>query len=145
VKAGSVVKEQVALFDIAKTVLQSVGLKQSMNVSGFNLIDLTHQVPAKYNRTIASHNFTFFVHALRTGNWKIIMKNEKTPATYELYDVANDPMESQNLVQKQQALSIELQRRLTAILESPASKVDWTVKDLSAEQIEKLKSLGYLN
>ena len=146
VPAGSIVKEQVALFDIAKTILESVGLSKKMIVSGVNLIDLTHNIPPNYNRSILSHNFTYSVHALRTGNWKIIMNRNQTPSTFELYDIAADPMESRNVLKKETALSVELERRLTAILESPNSRqVDWTVKDLSAEQIEKLRSLGYIN
>jgi hypothetical protein len=74
------------------------------------------------------------------------MNRNQTPTTFELYDLPNDPMESRNVLQKQMALSVELKKRLTAILESPNSRqVDWTVKDLSAEQIEKLRSLGYIN
>jgi arylsulfatase A-like enzyme len=146
VRPGSEVTQPVALFDIAKTILESVGLNQKMMVSGVNLISLAHQVPPNYNRSIVSHNFESHVHAIRSANWKLIRNENKAPVTFELYDLNQDPLESRNLLESERSIAVELQRRLTAILQSPGSNaVDWTVKDLSAEQIEKLRSLGYFN
>jgi len=115
-------------------------------VSGFNLIDLARKVPENYNRSIVSHNFEFRIHALRSANWKLIQDEKKDPPTFELYDLSADPMESRNVLATQPSVTVELKRRLTGILRSPNSnQVDWTVDDLSAEQIEKLRSLGYFN
>jgi arylsulfatase A-like enzyme len=138
------IDQQVGLLDIAKTVLDSVGLDKKMKTSGVDLIHLAQKIPSDYQRSIVSHNFVREVHSLRTGNWKLIQTGE--PESFELYDLVRDPLESKNVLKNEHSLAVDLKSKLGGILHSPGSaNSTWTTDELSAEQIEKLKSLGYVN
>jgi len=80
--------------------------------------------------------------AVEDGPWKMVLRAN---GTQELYDVAHDPQERRNLAHERAdvagRLRPELEPRLVALLHTSA---DSTAKELTPEQIEKLKALGYV-
>ncbi len=144
IKSGVVVQQQVALMDIHKTILDAVGLKPSALGSRFDLIQVAQEPGIAADRTILSHAFPYDVHGLRTKDWKLIKNARKNQ--YELYDLKTDPGETNNLYATNTITSARLKRSLEELMISLADdREKWSPKDLSAEQIEQLKSLGYLN
>jgi arylsulfatase A-like enzyme len=139
--SGTAVEQQVAVLDIGKTILEAVGM-QPMKTTGYNLIRIANHSLPGYDRSILSHNFHHKRNAIRTEGWKLILTGEDS---VELYDLEKDPGENHNLFLRNQSKRAELQNKLTGMLQfGDLQDVNWKKEDLSAEQIENLKSLGYV-
>jgi arylsulfatase A-like enzyme len=81
------------------------------------------------------------LHAVREGEWKLIARDgSETP---ELFDLANDPRESENLaadsVARREEMEGTLRRWMGASEELPAA-----YPELTEEERRNLKSLGYI-
>jgi arylsulfatase len=100
------------LIDIMATCVEIAGLQYPSNFNGNSIHPLEGKslVPAFTNKPI-NREFIFWEHegnrALRIGNWKLVSKTQKqrkfTPAdenAWELYDMEEDPSESNNLAFK---------------------------------------------
>jgi arylsulfatase len=100
------------LIDIMATCVEIAGLQYPSNFNGNSIHPLEGKslVPAFTNKPI-NREFIFWEHegnrALRMGNWKLVSKTQKqrkfTPAdenAWELYDMEEDPSESNNLAFK---------------------------------------------
>jgi arylsulfatase A-like enzyme len=121
--------------------LETVGLG-AMKTTGYNLISVANHSLPGYDRSILSHNFQHRRNAIRTEGWKLILTGENT---VELFDLRKDPGENHNLFLQNQSKTTELQKKLTSMLQFGDLKdVNWNKENLSAEQIENLKSLGYV-
>jgi len=139
--SGTVVEQQVAVLDIGKTILESVGLP-AMKTTGYNLIRVANHSVAGYDRSILSHNFHHKRNAIRTQGWKLILTGADS---VELYDLKKDPGENHNLFLRNQSKATDLKHKLTGMLHfGDLQDVNWNKENLSAEQIENLKSLGYV-
>ena len=133
--------QQVAVLDIGKTILEAVGL-EPMKTTGYNLIRVANHSLPGYDRSILSHNFHHKRNAIRTQGWKLIMTGGNS---LELYDLEKDPGETKNLYSPNLPKAAELQGKLNGMLQfGDLQDVNWSKEDLSAEQIENLKSLGYI-
>lgn len=140
-QSGTVVEQQVAVLDIGKTILEAVGLG-AMKTTGYNLIRVANHSLPGYDRSILSHNFQHKRNAIRTQGWKLILTGANS---LELYDLSKDPGENHNLFFQNQSRAAELQNKLTGMLQfGDLRDVNWKKENLSAEQIENLKSLGYV-
>ena len=139
------IEQQVALLDIHKTILGAVGLKPAQDIGGYDLLQLIKD-PSKFNdRPILSHCFMTELHSLRVNNWKLI-KNHDGKEPYELYDLKADPGETMNLWTQDKNTFATLQGNLDQLLSSEQhNKNASSPEELSPEQKERLKSLGYLN
>jgi arylsulfatase A-like enzyme len=139
--SGTVVEQQVAVLDIGKTILEAVGLRP-MKTTGYNLIHVANHSVQGYDRSILAHNFHHKRNAIRTQGWKLILTGRDS---VELYDLSKDPAENDNLFLQNQSKATELQNKLTGMLQfGDLQDVNWNKENLSAEQIENLKSLGYV-
>ncbi len=80
--------------------------------------------------------------ALYVGRYKLILS---TDGANELFDLEADPGEQQNLLGEKPELAAALERQLREILASgPAPNTEIELPELSAEQLEELRQLGYL-
>jgi len=138
---GIVVPQQVAVLDVYRTILDAVGLRPKPGSGGVSLIELANQAPPGYNRVILSHNFISDVHAARTSQWKFIQNGGNKQKPFELYDLHTDPGETVNLYTTKRDIALSLEQFLAAQLASSAVS---RTSHLTPEQIETLKSLGYV-
>ena len=53
-------------------------------------------------------------YAVRSGNWKLVMETRKEGR--ELYNLANDPGESRNVLKQHPKIATELTRKITEIV-----------------------------
>lgn len=107
IQAGVIQKQMGTVMDIYPTVLAVTGVKQPKKhiIDGY---DLSTQFVGKKNEERPEKFLMHFPHehrgsyftTYREGNWKLIYyynpKNPNRPA-YELYNLTNDPGETQNL------------------------------------------------
>lgn len=77
-----------------------------------------------------------------SGPWKYI-HHVRQPEASELYDLANDPAEQVNLLEKQLAVAARLKADLLARKCIPAGQLGRQAH-MSPEDIERLRSLGYV-
>lgn len=111
IKPGTVSNEMIHITDMYPTLLTLAGasLEQKRPLDGVNLLPtLFEGTPT--TRTEILHNITATGGALRMGNWKIIANGR--PQQVELFDIANDPNEKNNLADTNPEKRNELAQRL---------------------------------
>jgi len=136
-----------SIVDIPVTLLNLLALPVPDSFKGRNLL-----VPQTEPRAVFAESFYFGVHIeskdpMVSGIWhqqnKLIHTRNFGKSEIALYDLAQDPGETNNLQQDQvrerNALFAQLKAYM-ALKGSDAEKVD----NLSAEQIEAMRSLGYI-
>ena len=153
--AGTVNTDLVRHVDIAPTVARVAGQPEPETWQGQSLFtkDLTPvQTPAGH--VYAHLDFEGIVlRALRTLEHKLIQANELNKRNYapiELYNLTDDPMEQKNLAGQPLAgdLLPVMQKTIAEmrsfILENAAEPSTLDMDKLSAEELEQLEALGYV-
>lgn len=139
------VEEALALLDLAPTILQYLGLRVPPEFQGRSFLALINQKSAGAPREIYSetlyprnHFAASALRSLRLGRHKFI----EAPRP-ELYDLARDPMEKDNLFDRQRALALGLREKLQAIRTRYGPVGTQARRAPSPEVVEQLASLGY--
>jgi arylsulfatase A-like enzyme/Flp pilus assembly protein TadD len=147
VPAGVRIKQQVRTIDILPTVL---GLMGGSAPPGCQGVDVTPVLTGKAVATAGSYAETLYpkmnmgwseLRSIRTERWKYV----RAPKP-ELYDLARDPGETQNVIAQHPAEYRELDRQLMAIARTADGKPE-RIETATVDQrtMEQLKSLGYLS
>ena len=146
--SGKKVNIQARLIDLYPTILDLVQIPLPKPISGISLKSWLLN-PDKEDPLLHSYSETFtpWLHfgwsslqGVRVSGWKYI----EAPRS-ELYQVAGDPGELQNLAQKDPAKAKQLRQWLidSKALGTTASSASQSVQELDPEVLEKLASLGY--
>jgi arylsulfatase A-like enzyme/uncharacterized protein HemY len=143
VPSGRRVKAQARAIDLLPTLLELLGIKTPSGVQGTSL---TPAFGGGDIATIYSYAETLFpklnmgwaeLRAMRTNRWKYI----RAPKP-ELYDLAQDPGETNNVIASHQAEA----QGLEAQLKSVAARSEKVVPAaMDQKTLRQLKSLGYLS
>jgi arylsulfatase A-like enzyme len=159
---GTEVKSTVELVDVMPTLLDFSGLAVPREAQGISLRPLLtgQPVPVAWRDRPAfaekqptgapEDRGTAEIYAVVDGRWKLIhhaVRGPKDPE-YELFDFEADPFDQRDLA----AANGEVVARLARILDAwrrttRAARLkpdDQLAKDLSPEQLETLRSLGYV-
>ena len=157
--AGRVVDEPVSHVDLMPTLLEIAGLPQPAHLQGRSLVPLLEGRAGRQrdgvgrpqdDAPVAVYTESMYplVHygwaplrSLRTGTWKLI--DAPRP---ELYDLAADPNENDNLVLKERRLYRRLKTELDEMVERIQSDADQDAgrAELDEESMRQLEALGYL-
>ena len=138
VPRGKVDNRLVSSVDIAPTLLTAAGVPVPELMEGHDLLSLKERA-AVFSQLEGRR------YAVRTIDWKLIL-NTNAPAR-ELYDLRSDPGERENVAARFPAVVHALEEDLRAwkarcpSLETSAAPAT----ELSEEQEEQLRSLGYLD
>jgi choline-sulfatase len=142
---GAVINSRVRTVDVLPTILDFLEIKIPKNISGQSLVPY---VRGKKTEDLPSYAETFYprenygwseLYGLLDGPWKYI----RAPKP-ELYDLAVDPAEDKNLIQEEARFAAELSRKLEGIIAAGQASAPGSERRVSAEEEEKLKSLGYV-
>ena len=161
-EAGRVVDEPVQLVDVMPTLLDLSGLEHPAGMQGQSLVPLLR--PAAGGRAWtrrpvilekqpmgeAEHPEASELYGIIDGSWKLV-HNKVAPndrPEFELYDAAKDRLDSNNVA----AAHPDVVQRLAKVLNgwhtmaaAARLKPDTeTTKALSAEELQRLRSLGYV-
>ncbi|MEM7480143.1 MAG: sulfatase [Acidobacteriota bacterium] len=148
-RAGQQVRPVVRLSDLLPTLTELLGLPTPPHVQGQSLVPLIEEGPWQGLPALSQDKLVRSRFGLRTRSHKLIYEF-KTGAA-ELYDLRTDPGERNNLAQEQPELTERMTSRLRAEVrdgrlrakELPVVEVEGD-SQLTAEERERLRSLGYL-
>jgi arylsulfatase A-like enzyme/tetratricopeptide (TPR) repeat protein len=134
------VNEPAGLLDVAPTILEAIGLPRPGGMRGRSLIGAANAEEIYSESLYARNHFGCAVlRTLRVGRYKYI--DAPKP---ELYDLASDPNERNNLYESERPTATELSRRVAAIRASAPSHGEKPAGP-TPETASALRSLGYLS
>ncbi len=145
IPGGTEVKGQVRTVDIVPTILDLLGIPVPSPCQGASLIpcmqgeEVDRDAYAETYLPLLACGWSE-MKSIRTGRWKFILAPKP-----ELYDLANDPLEKDNLIDREAETAGRLLRRLTELekgLAQPGAEEPRFA--LSQGDAEKLSSLGYI-
>jgi choline-sulfatase len=140
--AGLRVRQQARTVDLLPTVLELMGARPPAGIQG---VSLAPYLAGKNAATDISYAETLYpkinmgwaeLRAIRTNRWKYILAPKP-----ELYDLSQDPAETNNVIQSHAAEVEKFQAQLRAIVGKEAETVKTTPVD--QRTLDQLKSLGY--
>ncbi len=114
-------EQMVAGIDLAPTLLQLAGTAPIHKSDGQSLVSLLAGAAGPFRRELLIQNSSGLIvqpnRAIRTSRWKYIETQEDAGPSLELYDLASDPFELENLVDDpaRAPLVERLARRLGAL------------------------------
>jgi tetratricopeptide (TPR) repeat protein len=136
--SGGSVDRPVSLADVAPTILVRAGLQAPPAMTGMDLLAPGAVERETYSETVYPRAAGWSaVHALASERWKLVQTG-----TSELYDLASDADERQNVADVHTGIVAAMQKTLARLEHDgdagrPASASD-------AEVAERLRSLGYV-
>jgi arylsulfatase A-like enzyme/Flp pilus assembly protein TadD len=144
--------DPVSLVDLMPTVLSAIGLQVPSQVQGRSLLPEIRpdpsapEVQANRERTLYGETFLPRIHF----NWSELRASENTKYHFidaprpELYDLAKDPGEVNNLFAEKKAVAEEMRSKLVGIIREYSAGKELAEKTgLDPALMERLKSLGY--
>jgi len=144
--------DPVSLVDLMPTVLEAVGLQVPSQVQGRSLLreirpdPSAPDSPANRERTLYGETFLPRIHF----NWSELRASENTKYHFidaprpELYDLAKDPGEVNNLFAEKKAVAEEMHSKLADMIRDYSAGKELAEKTgLDPALMERLKSLGY--
>lgn len=148
--AGKSIDSQVRILDIMPTVFELVGLEQPESFAGISLMPMARG--DERGDRIAYCESTLY------GKDKIVWRTERYKYIYdfdpdaesraELYDWVSDPEESSNLIDSHPEIAQRLENELKSFARELTARARSMSQlkpvSLAPEQIESLKSLGYV-
>jgi arylsulfatase A-like enzyme len=143
---GRHVSTPVSLVDIAPTLLSRAGVEAPQGLDGVDLTPLLsgdeRPVAERYLFSEADHNNVEhdITRAVRYRSFKLHFN--RLSREYRLYDLARDPAEATNIYDGEKNAAAALSERLDRFLSS--ERAEAPTRTLTQEEIEKLRSLGYL-
>ena len=143
-----VVEERVSLIDILPTLLELYDLERGEDLQGRSLVPYfrpgAKTPPPRPLYMESLYGFEELGWAPLTGIVEGDMKFISLPRP-ELYDLRRDPRESENLHETRPDLARGLKERLASFISSHAEFRSETKRELTAEDIRQLQSLGYIS
>ncbi len=140
------IKDAVSLVDVTPTVLSLFGIKSFPGFEGYDLCSLWQRSSAKPPERFI---FAEADHGNIKDNIKWSVRRQRYKLHYdllsqkcELYDLANDPQEHINIAAEHANIVKLLRQELKNFMEK--SKNNYKTVPFSPEEIERLKSLGYV-
>jgi arylsulfatase A-like enzyme/Flp pilus assembly protein TadD len=146
--AGRVVDQSVSHVDLLPTILETVGVPAPDTIHGQSLVPLVAGRDVAWDRPVYSESLYPMLHygwaplrSLRTDQFKLI----DVPRA-ELYDLADDPGEEQNVIDRQPNRAGELTAALGELrrrIESDAPAGD-AAPEMDERTLAQLQALGYM-
>jgi arylsulfatase A-like enzyme/Tfp pilus assembly protein PilF len=135
----------VQLIDVFPTILDMLGIEYGHEVDGVSLLPIMRGDRIEPRMLYMESLYAYFyfrwsqLRGLRHNNWKYILAPEE-----ELYDLAADPEERNNLATSQPERVAEMRGHLNRIAARETEALEATRESLTQEEVHKLMALGYL-
>ena len=152
---GTQIQEKVQEIDIFPTLLDLIGIPVPESALGKSLKEFLFypksvELPL-HDAIFAETKEDLILKSMIDGNWKLIHLGEEwtiSPKEYELYDLQNDPAEHKNLIYRNPVATHYLMNKFERWVQGQKllahlSK-EGLEKELTEEDIEELRALGYI-
>jgi arylsulfatase A-like enzyme len=135
-----IIENQVQSIDIMPTILDLVGISIPATVQGRSLLPLINEPE---NTSFPVYSEKEDAVSIRINEFKFIWRDS---GRHELYNLANDPKEKINLIDRYPNLGKILEREINRFLEMNKKKaLNTTISEEEFRKIEsRLKQLGYI-
>jgi arylsulfatase A-like enzyme len=151
-RGGSTVAAPVGLIDIAPTLLDYLEIEAPASFTGVNRRATMEGAIGGGHVLSENDRFNIGIRVLRGDRYKLIQTADSgrnsagVPIVggFELYDLVEDPSESRNLFDPQEERSQALVALLEAAMSGSGPGNGNPEAELSPEQLELLRSLGYV-
>jgi len=144
-RAGKRIADPVSMMDVFPTLLEMLGYGQNGGTDGRTLVPAIEGARLEPRPIYFESMSSYFAYrwsplrGVRFGQWKYILAPQS-----ELYNLADDPAEGDNLVQRDPAEADRLRAAvLAAASEEPAAVASQA--RISAVDAQKLRALGYVS
>jgi arylsulfatase A-like enzyme len=161
VAKGRVREETVQLIDVMPTLLELGGLEAPPGLQGQSLAPLLSEgrhaawqprpaIAEKHPMGGADHPNASVSYAIVDGDWKLVHNVERPPARaeFELFRFLEDPLDQKDVAGANPEVVERLRKGLEGwrrgATEAKLKPDAEATKGMSAEQLEKLRSLGYV-
>ncbi len=141
-----IIDDRVNTIDIMPTILDLTGIAKSGDIQGESLEDLINGGSSDSDRRIyfesmyGKEEFNWApLTGIIEGDYKYIFLPKQ-----ELYNIKKDPLEKENLYRKKGSLLREMDEKLKKTILKYSGKGD-SKRELGKEDLEHLKSLGYIS
>ena len=144
ISARKRISTPVQLVDVAPTILELAQISSPEEFEGASLLELIggekleafSQRPVYAMTTATPHQV-----AVVRGSWKAILW---PGGTLELFDLARDPKEQNNLVDEESELEIEFRSLIDGWMSGHVNESNRSEVPLTEEAQERLRALGYI-
>ena len=163
--AGRLIEYPIELLDLYPTLLDVLGIGEtSEGLEGASLVPFLGPMgavdtevlrPFRYAFSEAGGGHQIWRHymSVQDGRWKLVFhpavdrNSRQLPPTFELYDLASDPLETENLAGQREEEFERLWEALSTWMESTpeAGQIETDSEAYSEETLNALRALGYLN
>lgn len=118
IPAGKTCREPVVQTDLLATIAEMLGVRlpQDAGEDSVSLWPVLQDPEIERDRTPVIHHSMAGRFAIRQGDWKLIMPHRNEPR--ELYNLAEDPGERQNLFGRYPEIEKRLEKKITLIVQS---------------------------
>lgn len=151
-----VISQQVQHVDLFPTVCDILKIKKLGSFEGNSLLPLIKRVKLNSPYAFSEHiqtdgdflstdKWLLTQISLRTVNWKLMLNLKNDSLKYELYNLKNDPQESNNVIEFEKERFKFLKAKLEEWINRPKPKITPLIKPPDEQTKERLKSLGYLH
>ncbi len=145
---GIEVESLVSLIDVGPTILDLIGVKTAPHMEGESLLPLLQDSAVVNNRLVFSEEP--WIHrghhrSLRDGNSTLY---DHGRGEVELFSVAEDPFEYEDLSLTHPELVVEMHRQLLEFITAGGllrGDQQEEARELSSEEIGALRALGYVD
>ena len=122
VKGGLKIDRPICLTDIFMTLADVLGAKRPDGAApdSTSFLPLLNEKPARYSRPPVIHHSSGGMFAIRSGDWKLVLGNgsggreqprgKKFEKPYHLFNLKNDPGETNNLIEQEASIARELEK-----------------------------------
>jgi arylsulfatase A-like enzyme/Tfp pilus assembly protein PilF len=140
------IDQPVELIDVFPTILELANMKSDRGVDGVSLVPLLKgdRIASRVLYSESMYPYFYFkwspLRGVRHNNWKYILAPEE-----ELYDLARDPGEVNNLAPAEPERAAELRANLEAIAGRETEALESARRAMSQEDVHQMMALGYLS
>lgn len=142
------VEEVVSSIDIMPTVLNLLRIKNNYNFQGTDISRFFRDVkyPAGNKISIAETWNRWPRKSIQTKEWKMTFNDINGTTYYELFNLADDPREMNNLAESYKEKLAEFKQIMSSKIEAIQKiKLEEEKSELTEAESSEMRSLGYLN
>jgi len=149
IKSSKIITELIRQVDVLPTIMEMIGIKNTDKIEGRSLLPILNgneleEIPVYIETGTAKHGTSGNTIGIRTSKYKYLRDRFNEEKNIRLFNLEEDPLELENIVEGKCDLIEKLEKTLQEIMKNQVKfqKDELTDEDKLVQ--EELKKLGYL-